>query len=471
MTWIIFSIAFCFYSGSIWLRHSWFQTSSWDLGIFDQATYLISQGLPPNSSLLNFHILGDHGSLVLYPIGWLSILFPSVKLLFCLQGLALASTVFPLAEIAQKNNLSKKLTFTSLIVFLLYPVIFNVAIFDFHPEVLAVPLIMEFILLISYPKPKYHLRIFLCLLFTLTCKITMSIFVFGIGFWIVAKNRRKLGITIISFSIIWFLLIGLILIPSYGGGDSEITRHADKFGISNFNIFIRNNFLENILIIFKQIFTLENIGYLFLLLIPVLYICFYKERKSFLFNLIPFSPLLFLNLISSISPMKDLVHQYSLFLVPLIASEVQFSLINLDNGFRVYPKWFSKRASKIILIWSILIFMIFSRITFFFGAFQDRFDTVYARREAISKIDTQSAVLTSNDLIPHLSRRKVIGITSSENLDKLDIFDEVLLDRKHPGWNSNIEIVNSMIKKLEANKYWYKKFEKGSVILFEKSSI
>ena len=69
-------IAFFFFSGSIWLRHSWFQTSSWDLGIFDQATYLISQGLIPNSSLLNFHILGDHGSLVLYPIGWLSKIFP-----------------------------------------------------------------------------------------------------------------------------------------------------------------------------------------------------------------------------------------------------------------------------------------------------------------------------------------------------------------------------------------------------------
>ena len=99
MTWIIFSISFFVFSGSILLRHSWFQTSSWDLGIFDQTTYLISQGLAPNSTLLNFHILGDHGSLVLYPIGWLSIIFPSVKLLFVLQSLALASTVFPLSKI------------------------------------------------------------------------------------------------------------------------------------------------------------------------------------------------------------------------------------------------------------------------------------------------------------------------------------------------------------------------------------
>lgn len=468
MTWIIFSIAFFFFSGSIWLRHSWFQTSSWDLGIFDQATYLISQGLIPNSSLLNFHILGDHGSLVLYPIGWLSKIFPSIKLLFILQGLALASTVFPLSKIAKYNNLSKKFTITSLLVFVLYPVVFNVAIFDFHPEVLALPLIMEVILLISYSK--YYFRIFLCLLFSLACKITMSFLVFGIGLWMIAKKRFKLGFAISTFGITWFILIGMILIPYYGGENSQITRHSDKFGISNTTIFNLDNVFENILIISKQILSIENIGYLFLLLLPVIYICFYKKIKYALFNLFPFLPLLFLNLISSISPMKDLVHQYSLFLVPFLVSEVQMSLINIDNGSRVYPHWFTKRASKIILIWSILTFMTLSRVTFFFGPFQNRFDTIYARKEAISKVDTQSAVLTSNDLIPHLSRRKFIGLTTSDKIDKIDNFDEILLDRNHPGWNSNIEIIDSMIDKLESNPKWFKKFEKDSVILFMKLS-
>ena len=96
--------------------------------------------------------------------------------------------------------------------------------------------------------------------------------------------------------------------------------------------------------------------------------------------------------------------------------------------------------------------MIFSRVTFFFGPFQDRFDSISARREAISKIDSQSAVLTSNDLIPHLSRRKIIKLTTSDKIDKLDDFDEILLDINHPGWNSSIEINSSIIKKLEDNQ-------------------
>ena len=469
MTWTIFSIAFICYSGSLWLRHAWFQTNSWDLGIFDQATYLISKGIDPNSSLLNFHILGDHGALVLYPIGWISNIFPSINLLFILQGLALSSTIFPLKKLAKKNNLSEKLTITSLLVFLLYPVVFNVAIFDFHPEVLAVPLIMEIILLVSYSNSKYNLRILLCILFILTCKITTSFLVMGIGVWMIAKKRFPIGISIIALGIIWFIVIGLILIPIYGGENAEIIRHSDKFGINNTNIFRLNDVIENITILCKQIISIENIGYIFLLLIPVIYIIFYKKIKSLLFNLLPFAPLLFLNLISSISPMKDLVHQYSLFIVPFIASEVQMSLVYMENGIKVYPKWFIKRASKIILFWSILAFMILSRITFFFGTFQDRFDTIDFRREAISKINPHSDVLTSNDMIPHLSRRKIIELTTLDKIDRLDEFDEVLLDINHPGWNSNNEIVNSIIKKLENNKYWFKKFEKGSLILFEKS--
>jgi len=471
MIFFIFFISFLCFSGSLWMRHAWFQTSSWDLGIFDQATYLISKGLIPNSSLLDFHILGDHGSLVLYPIGWLSIIFPSVKLLFVLQGLALSSTIFPLAKLAQSNNLSRKSTITSLFVFLLYPVIFNVAIFDFHPEVLAVPLIMEIILLLSYSNPKYYLRIFLCLLFSLACKVTMSFLVIGIGLWLIAKRRTNIGLAISAFGFVWFFFIGLILIPFYGGDNAGIARHANKFAMFKHGIFSLNHLPENILILTKQIISLENLGYIFLLVIPVIYIFFFKEKKYTLFNLIPFAPLFFLNLISSISPMKDLVHQYSLFIVPFLASQVQMSFVYLENGIKVYPKWFTNRASKIVLIWSILTFMLFSRITFFFGPFQDRFDTAFARREAISIIDNQSAVLTSNDLIPHLSRRKFIKLATSDKIDNLDAFDEVLLDLEHPGWNSNFEIINSIIMNLETKQYWFKKFEKGSVVLFKKSSI
>lgn len=86
---LFFLGAFALYFGAVVVRHGWFQTSSWDLGIFDQAVDLIGQGQPPFSSCLGFHILGDHGALVLYPLGWIDRLAPSVYTLLALQSAAL----------------------------------------------------------------------------------------------------------------------------------------------------------------------------------------------------------------------------------------------------------------------------------------------------------------------------------------------------------------------------------------------
>ena len=48
------------------LRHILFKSGAYDLGIFDQAVYLISQREVPISSLMGFHILGDHAAWILY---------------------------------------------------------------------------------------------------------------------------------------------------------------------------------------------------------------------------------------------------------------------------------------------------------------------------------------------------------------------------------------------------------------------
>lgn len=51
-----------FYSS---LRHFLFQSTAYDLGIYDQIIYLISIGRQPISSFLGFHFLGDHGAIAL----------------------------------------------------------------------------------------------------------------------------------------------------------------------------------------------------------------------------------------------------------------------------------------------------------------------------------------------------------------------------------------------------------------------
>lgn len=52
------------------MRHALLQSNAIDLGIFDQVVSLISQGRTPISSFLNFHILGDHATLIFDPLAW-----------------------------------------------------------------------------------------------------------------------------------------------------------------------------------------------------------------------------------------------------------------------------------------------------------------------------------------------------------------------------------------------------------------
>tara|TARA_Y100000589_G_scaffold278978_1_gene274737 strand:+ start:24 stop:536 length:513 start_codon:yes stop_codon:yes gene_type:complete len=165
--------------------------------------------------------------------------------------------------------------------------------------------------------------------------------------------------------------------------------------------------------------------------------------------------------------MKNLVHQYSLFIVPFLAVSIQESLSPVSiKGLINYPKWFQLRGNYFIIFWSIATFLIFSRFTYYFGPFHSHFESSIARREAISLVKDTSSVLTTNDLVPHLSRRKVIKFLNSEEIYNYNNFDEILLDRQKPGWKSNSDLIDNIYEKLESNINWGKIYEKNNIVLF-----
>ena len=444
---IYFLISFSILSLASSLRHYWFHSSSWDLGIFDQALYLISQGKEPYSTLLGFHILGDHGALILYPLGFLYKYFLSTYFLFFIQSFAFAVSIYPLSRLSKKLNLSSQATNASYLAFLLYPVVFNVNIFDFHPEVLAFPIVLDLFISLKEKKTPSFWKLFLKIIFILSCKITNSFLVFGFGIWFIFKGFVKTGILIVSISLLWFFSVAFFLIPFFGGENASVIRQASKFGLDdslNISIF---SFIKISSQLFLQLFTISNLEYLILLFLPVSYILLNKKRFTIFLNFIPFLPLLFLNLISDSFPMKNLIHQYSLFFVPFLAVSIQESL-SLESiyGLLKYPKWFQSRAPYIIIFWSVFTFLILSRFTYYFGPLHSNFSSSEARRDAISLVKESSSVLTTNDIVPHLSKRSHIQFTNSEEEYDLEKFDEILLDLKEPGWKSNSNFINVIYK-------------------------
>ena len=171
-----------------------------------------------------------------------------------------------------------------------------------------------------------------------------------------------MGTLLMILGTTWFAFASNLIIPFYGGSSASLARHADKFGLGSDSIFDLNSIPENISALSAQLLTTSNLEYLALLVAPAFFIFLVKQPKSTGIRLIPFLPLLTINLLSTSLSMKSLVFQYSVFLVPLLAIETTYFL--QENGSRL--SFISKTsAHRIVILTSLVGFVALSRITFF----------------------------------------------------------------------------------------------------------
>jgi hypothetical protein len=142
LTWVV-GISSLVLFGCSSLRHALFQSTALDLAFFDQLVYLVSQGLPPISSLFGFHLLGDHAAFILYPIALLYKIYPDVHWLFAVQALALAVGAIPIYALSLQSGLSAAYGRAIALSYLLYPALFNINFYtDFRPEAIAPPALL-----------------------------------------------------------------------------------------------------------------------------------------------------------------------------------------------------------------------------------------------------------------------------------------------------------------------------------------
>lgn len=106
----------------------------------------------------------------------------------------------------------------------------------------------------------------------------------------------------------------------------------------------------------------------------------------------PFSgavPTLFLNLLTDHQPQKDLIHQYSLPVLPFLLLAV-ISTLAAGGG------WL--RSRRAIVLWSLVAFLALAKFGYFGSIYLESINTWQATREAISHIQPQKSILTDNHL-------------------------------------------------------------------------
>lgn len=437
------------------LRHELFESTAFDLGIFDQAVYLISQGQPPLSSFIGFHILGDHAALVFYVLALFYKIYPSVYWFFGVQAAALALGALPTWHLARHAGLTVQQSIAIAVVYLLYPLVYNINLFDFHPEVIAVPALLWAVLAARLDRIWWFC---LSIVLVLGCKAVLSLTVAAMGVWLlVFEKKRRYGAIALVSGITWFAIATKIVIPFFGGQAASVERHISRYAYLGHSFSeIAQNLLLKPGLVLGQVFSLGNLGYLLLLLAPVIWGLSLQGLQP----LVAALPTLTINLLTDNHLQKDLIHQYSVPLVPFLVLSV-ISTLAAGQG------WL--RHKRQIILWSLVAFMALGKYGYFCSIYITSLNSWQATRQAIALVQTKGAVLTTAGIAPHLTQRAVVKLTSVyAPPDNFAEFDYILLNVSHPGWQSNQEFAATLVNQIKNTQLFQLRYQRDGVHLFMK---
>lgn len=137
----------CFIGTTLWwflaslARHNHFQSNAIDLGIFTNAIWNLSVGTPFSSIKGGISLLADHQNFVIYPIALIFKILPKVETLLFIQAAALASVGLAIFYLA-KQRAQNEFMFLLPLVYWSFAPVRAAIVFDFHPEVLMLPLFL-----------------------------------------------------------------------------------------------------------------------------------------------------------------------------------------------------------------------------------------------------------------------------------------------------------------------------------------
>ena len=214
----------------------------------------------------------------------------------------------------------------------------------------------------------------------------------GVWLWFFEKRRICGAIAFVS-GLIWFILATQVIIPHFQPIGIPGASHFREFGTTIPEILINIVLRPDILL--RSLFTLPNLGYLCFLLAPV--VCGLSWRH--LSPLVAAIPQLAMNLLSIHVALKDLVHQYSLPILPFLLVSV---IAALADG----RTWIQQ--PRRMVLWSLAWFIALGQFYLFGSRYLSTIDTWQASRAAIAQITTTDPVLATAAVVPHVTHRPSI---------------------------------------------------------------
>jgi uncharacterized membrane protein len=193
-----------------WYRHASFHSSTLDLGVYDQAVWKLAHFKAPDLSTIGWNAFADHLSLCLFlfvPLYWVA---ASPLWLLAAQAVALGLGFLALGPALDAVGLPARWRPAFSVAFLVSPLLWNAALYDFHPTTLAVPLLLWGLRAAALDRRRDLVLCSAALLFLrddlALAVVAMALF----GFTGLSKDGRRVRYAVVAVALAWMAGAGVL---------------------------------------------------------------------------------------------------------------------------------------------------------------------------------------------------------------------------------------------------------------------
>jgi uncharacterized membrane protein len=377
------------------VKHHFFFTTAWDLGIFNQILYFSLHGkvfqynLEPwftNSLPTNF--LAVHVSPILLALLPVYAIAPRPETLLVLQPVIVALAAIPLFLIAKEELENEKLALMVAFTYVFHPGIIGGNLFDFHLEAFIPLTTFSTIYFLRKRAWKPFVLSFLAALTSLEYMAPVLVLVF---FCELLRSKRyktwkdlRIFILLMVISILYFVSTSFIM---------TFIRDPEWRGITIHGMALNKLATEPVSILFDY---QNKIAYVLLMLAPFAFIPLLRPLY-----LLPIAPWLGVAFVTNYSAYYSIEYQYCLVVVPFLALSFIDGLKALKIS--IDYNWLIKvlKVSVIVALVACTIILPRRYLTnpYYAGQFE-RAQTIYNLLELIPH---DASIITQNEIFPHLS--------------------------------------------------------------------
>jgi uncharacterized membrane protein len=447
-----------------WSLHRHFGTYGFDVGIYDQGTWLLSRLRAPFVTVRGLNLFGQHASYILILVAPLYRLWADPRLLLLLQAIALAVPAWVVYRLGTRHLGNPAAGLAVAVAYLAFPAVQWALTWQFHPEALAAAFLA---LAALAADDRRHRLMAVWLGLALLCREDVGLVVAGFGGLLMLTGQRSVGRRVLIAGLIWWVLATFLFIPWANGRQTNL--FEVNYGVTGVGPIAVLKALPSMTgRALATALSNQGLGYLLLLLVPLLGLPLLAPKA-----LLPVAPALFLNMAAIPPEQHQIRYQY-------VATSAPFLAIAAVAGLRVVA------GRRRVLLAPLLVALLVAALVMDqrFGPAPWSHDKIVAaaspadqaRRKALAMIPADAPVSAQFNLVPQLSHRVKIfefpnpfraanwGLdgdvhtASDQDGVRYVVVDRSLLDQDQ----------QTLLRDLQASPDWATRLDSDNVVLLER---